>query len=137
MSLWSERDLPVLKWLAETLRPSGILSTYPLDRPHDGIPPQQLPPVTVDPLLKPGMIQPRRVGPVQETDKRLELLTAIGKPGGRSRNLRRTAVAAKLGCSIAITLPCRQEFNGRRVKCASKGVEIGGHVDHLRGRRRT
>ena len=38
MSLWSERDLPVLNWLAETPRPSDILSTYRHDRPHDGVP---------------------------------------------------------------------------------------------------
>jgi hypothetical protein len=99
---------------------------------------QQLPPVTVKALLKPGVIQASRVGPVKEPDQRLELLTTRSKPCHHSRLAEQaTGVAILSDCTITTTPPERQDFTHRRVKFTSTGVEIGGHVGHLRGRRRT
>jgi hypothetical protein len=101
-------------------------------------PAQQLPPVAVKMLLKLGVREPRGVRPVQEAQQRLELLTARHKPGRHGRIAVRAA-APKLtsGCTIATSLRGRQEFIARGVKFATTGVEIGGHVGHLRGRRLT
>jgi hypothetical protein len=99
-------------------------------------PPQQLAAVTVNTLLKLGVREPGRVRAVQEADQRLKLLVARAEPG-RSHGISRRATAdtSKLGCTIAITLPGRQDSIPRGAKFATTGVEIGGHVGHLRGRR--
>jgi len=88
---------------------------------------QQLPPVTVKTLLKPGVIHASSVGPVHKTDQRLELLTARSEPHHHSR-LAAAGVAVRCDCTIITTAPERQDFAHRRVKLTSTGVEIGGHV---------
>jgi hypothetical protein len=84
-------------------------------------PPQQLAAVAIETLLKLPMRQASGVRPIQKADRRLELLPAGSKPS----------------CNIAISLPDGQDFSAERVKFATTGVEIGGHVGHLRGRRWT
>jgi hypothetical protein len=101
-------------------------------------PAQQLPPVTADALLQPGVIKTSSVGPVQKTDQRLELLTARSEPIRHSQLAALAAgVAIFSDCTITTMAPERQDFTHRRVKFTSTGVEIGGHVGHLRGRQRT
>jgi hypothetical protein len=101
-------------------------------------PPQQLPPVAVKTLLKLGVRQPRRIRPVQEAQQRLELLTARSEPSRHSRiATRAAALTLTSSCTIATRPRGRQDFPARGVKFAATGVEIGGHVGHLRGRRRT
>ena len=101
-------------------------------------PAQKLPTVAVKTLLKLGVREPRGVGAVEKTHQRLELLTTGNKPGPSSTITRRaTGGARSWRCSIATNPPVRQEFITRRVKFATTGVEIGGHVGHLRGRRCT
>jgi hypothetical protein len=101
-------------------------------------PAQQLPPVAREMLLKLGVRAPGGVRPVQEAQQQPELLTARRKPSRRGRIAARAA-APKLtsGCTIATRLRGRQEFTARGVRFATTGVEIGGHVGHLRGRRWT
>lgn len=78
---------------------------------------------------KASVIQTSRVGPVHETDQRLELLTAGSEPSLRSRLPTLTAGVAVLSDrTITTTAPERQDFAHRRVKFTSTGVEIGGHV---------
>ena len=106
-----------------------LLEPLLADRPQRQMiiqqPAQQLPPVPVKTLLKLRVRQPSRIRPVQETDQRLELLLA----GARTRQTLRTCIAANR--------PRRAGgFIARGVKFATTGVEIGGHVGHLRGRRR-
>ena len=92
-------------------------------------PAQKLPPVTVQTLLKPGVIKTSGVGPVQEANQRLELLTARSEPNRHSRLAALAAgVAVRCDCTITTTAPERQDFTHRRVKFNSTGVEIGGHV---------
>jgi len=92
-------------------------------------PAQQLPPVTADALLQPGVIQASRVGPVKEPDQRLELLTTRSKPIRHSQLPTLTAwVTVRSDCTITTTAPERQDFTHRRVNFTSTGVEIGGHV---------
>jgi hypothetical protein len=92
-------------------------------------PAQKLPPVTVKTLLQASVIQTSRVGPVHETDQRLELLTAGSEPSRRSRLAALAASVAVLSDrTITTTAPERQDFAHRRVKFTSTGVEIGGHV---------
>jgi hypothetical protein len=101
-------------------------------------PAQQLPPVTVDAVLQSGVIQASSVGPVQETDQRLKPLAAIRKPGHHSQLAQRAGgVVVISDRTITTTAPERQDFTTPRVKFNNTGVEIGGHVGHLRGRRRT
>ena len=83
-------------------------------------PAQQLPPVPVKTLLKLRVRQPSLIRAVQDTDQRLELLLA----------------ARERSCTIAAKRRLGLEFIARAVKFATTGVEIGGHVGHLRGRRR-
>jgi hypothetical protein len=101
-------------------------------------PPQQLPPVPVKTILELGVREPRGVGPVQKAQQRLELLTARTEPSRHSPTAQRAAAAATPSrCTIATKLHGRQDFIPRGVKFATTGVEIGGHVGHLRGRRWT
>ena len=100
-------------------------------------PSQQLPPVTVKTLLQASVIQASSVGPVHETDQRLELLTAGSEPIRRPLAALAAGVAVLSDCTITTTAPERQDFAHRRVKFPRTGVEIGGHVGHLRGRRWT
>ena len=74
------------------------------------------------------MIQTSSVGPVHETDQRLELLTARSEPSRRRLAERAAGVAVRRDCTITTTAPERQDFAHRRVKFTSTGVEIGGHV---------
>ena len=97
----------------------ALLSRGPQRQMIINQPTQQLPAVYLKPLLKLRMRQPGSVCRVQEADQRLKLLPAAGK--GR--------------CTIAASPPGGQEFIARGVKFAATGVEIGGHVGHLRGRR--
>ena len=91
-------------------------------------PSQQLSPVTVQTLLKPGVIQASGVGPVHETDQRLELLTAGSEPIRRRLAALAAGGAVLFDCTITTAAPERQDFAHRRVKFTSTGVEIGGHV---------
>jgi hypothetical protein len=92
-------------------------------------PAQQLSPVTADALLKLGVIQASRVGPVKEPDQRLELRTTRSKPcHHRQLAALAASVAILSDCTITTTAPERQDFTHRRVKFTSTGVEIGGHV---------
>ena len=101
-------------------------------------PPQQLTPVTVKALLELRMREVGGVAPVQEAHQRLELLPTPTKPSPYRPIARRTGAAAPTShCIIATNLPARQDFGARGVKFATTGVEIGGHVGHLRGRRWT
>src|SRR6516165_1237118 len=99
---------------------------------------QQLPSLAVKTVLKLGMREPGGVCPVKEADQQLELLPAGGKGSAAGRIARRAAAAALDWDRIfAVSLPSRQDFIARGVKFATTGVEIGGHVGHLRGRRWT
>ena len=101
-------------------------------------PAQQLPPVPVKTLLQLGMREPGGVGSVQKAHQRRELLTAGREPGRVHRIAARADTSVLTpGCSIAARLPAGQDFAARGVKFATTGVEIGGHVGHLRGRRWT
>ena len=91
-------------------------------------PAQKLPSVAVQTLLKPGMIKTSRVGPVQKTDQRLELLTTRSEPIHHQLAERAAGVVVLFDCTITTTAPERQDFTHRRVKFTSTGVEIGGHV---------
>ncbi len=91
-------------------------------------PAQKLPPVTVKTLLKPGVIKTSRVGPVHETDQRLELLTTRREPVHRRVAALAASVADLSERTTTTTAPERQDFAHRRVKFNSTGVEIGGHV---------
>src|ERR1035437_3697307 len=97
---------------------------------------QQLSPIAVKTLLKLGVREPRRVGPVQKANQYLERLTARHQSRHGSAITRREAAGAH-GCSISTNLTVRQEFPARRVKFATTRVEIGSQVGHLRGRRCT
>src|ERR1700687_5533263 len=90
-------------------------------------PAQKLPPVAVETLLKPGVIKTSGVGPVQEANQRLELLTTRSEPIHRLAE-RAAGVAVLFDCTITTTAHERQDFTHRRVKFNSTGVEIGGHV---------
>jgi hypothetical protein len=90
-------------------------------------PAQQLAPVTIETLLKPGVIKTSSVGPVHETDQRLELLTARSEPN-RWLAERAAGVSGISDCTVTTTPPERQDFAHRRVKFTSTGVEIGGQV---------
>jgi hypothetical protein len=124
-----------------------LIADHPLeallaDRPQRQMviqqPPQQLPSVAVKTVLELGVREPRGVRPIQETQQRLELLTARTKASRYGRIARRVAAAATTSrCTIATRPPGRQDFTARGVKLATTGVEIGGHVGHLRGRRWT
>ena len=74
------------------------------------------------------MIHASRVGPVHETDQRLELLTAGSEPIRRRLAALAAAGAVLSARTITTTAPERQDFAHRRVKFTSTGVEIGGHV---------
>ena len=92
-------------------------------------PAQKLPPVAVQTLLRPGVIKVSGVGPVQEANQRLELLTTRSEPIHHRRLAERAAgVAVLCDCTITTTAPERQDFTHRRVKFNSTGVEIGGHA---------
>ena len=92
-------------------------------------PSQKLPPVAVQTLLKPGVIKTSGVGPVQESNQRLELLTTRSEPIHHRRLAERAPrVADPFDCTITTTAPERQDFTHRRVKFNNTGVEIGGHV---------
>lgn len=91
-------------------------------------PAQKLPPVTVKTLLQASVIQASSVGPVHETDQRLELLTARSEPIRRPLAALAAGVAVLSDCTITTTAPERQDFAHRRVKFPRTGVEIGGHV---------
>src|ERR1035438_3033549 len=99
---------------------------------------QQLAPVAVDALLKLAMSQASGVRPVQKANQRLKLLTARTKPSLPSRIAQLGgAVALTFSRTITTSLPAGKDFIARGVKFATTGVEIGGHVGHLRGLRRT
>jgi hypothetical protein len=95
---------------------------------------QQLPPVNIKMLLKLRVREPGGVRPIKEADQRLKQLPARGKPSTASRAAR---AATTTTCIFAVSLLGRQDFIARGVKFAATGVEIGGHVGHLRGRRWT
>jgi hypothetical protein len=57
--------------------------------------------------------------------------------GGHIKQDLRDCQADQLGVgdlrASSCTSPPRQEIGSQHVKCRQKGVEIGGHVDHLLG----
>ena len=94
---------------------------------------QQFPPVNIQMLLKLGVRQAGGVRPIQETDQRLKLPPAGGKRIPAGQLARQVVAASRCGCTFAVSLPAWQDFIARAVKFATTGVEIGGHVGHLRG----
>src|ERR1039458_173144 len=116
-----------------------LLEALLADRPQREMiikqPAQQLPPVAVKTLLELGVRETRGAGSVQKANQSLKLLTTTTKPRHPS-SITQPAAAGSC-CIVATNLPVRQEFITRRVKFPTTGVDIGGHVGHLHGRRCT